>query len=162
MKQIVTEAFLMGSKRANSVGRFSIEFEVANYSDLNLVESGLLPADQVRRSKISGLVDSGALRLVLPQAVVRQLGLKRKGKIKVQYANGRTATRETVKGVYLEILGRDGVFTAIVEPRRKDALVGAIVLEDLDFLVDCQNQRLVPRDPNRIISEIECAEPVPG
>jgi hypothetical protein len=44
---------------------------------------------------------------------------------------------------------------AIVEPARESALIGAIVLEDLDLLVDCANQRLVPRDPNQIISEIE-------
>lgn len=28
-------------------------------------------------------------------------------------------------------------------------------LEDLDFLVDCVNQRLYPRDPKFIVSEIE-------
>jgi len=35
------------------------------------------------------------------------------------------------------------------------ALIGAIVLEDLDLLVDCQNQRVVPRDPSGAIYEIE-------
>jgi predicted aspartyl protease len=145
----------MHSKGANGVGRFSIDFEVANLFDMNLAQNGSLAADQVRRFKISGLVDSGAVRLSLPQTVARQLGLKRKGKIKVRYADGRTATREPVKDVYVEIMGRDGVFTAIVEPKRKDALVGAIVLEDLDFLVDCTHQRLVPRDPNIVVSEIE-------
>jgi len=30
-----------------------------------------------------------------------------------------------------------------------------IVLEDLDFLVDCNKQRLVPRDPDFVVSEIE-------
>jgi hypothetical protein len=29
------------------------------------------------------------------------------------------------------------------------------VLEDLDLLVDCAHQRLVPRDPRFVISEIE-------
>jgi len=33
--------------------------------------------------------------------------------------------------------------------------IDAIVLEDLDFLVDCVGQRLVPRDPDRVMSEIE-------
>lgn len=47
------------------------------------------------------------------------------------------------------------VFKAMVEPRRTEALVGAIVLEDLDFLVDSTHQRLVPRDPKMIISEAE-------
>jgi hypothetical protein len=51
-------------------------------------------------------------------------------------------------------LGRDGVFTAVVEPKRRTALIGAIVLEDLDFLVDC-TQQLVPRDPRFVVSEVE-------
>jgi hypothetical protein len=51
--------------------------------------------------------------------------------------------------------GRQDIFSAIVEPTRKEAMIGAIVLEDLDFLVDCQNQRLVPSDPRFIISPIE-------
>jgi hypothetical protein len=51
--------------------------------------------------------------------------------------------------------GRDSVFNAIVEPARESALIGAIVLEDLDFLVDCTGQRLVPRDPKQIVSEAE-------
>ena len=38
---------------------------------------------------------------------------------------------------------------------RTDALVGAIVLEELDFVVDCITQTLHPRDPDRIVSEVE-------
>ena len=58
----------MRPKGANSVGRFSVEFEIANNDDLALVRRGLLPADQVRREVIHGVVDSGATRLVLPEA----------------------------------------------------------------------------------------------
>jgi hypothetical protein len=47
------------------------------------------------------------------------------------------------------------VFSAIVEPDRDSALIGAIVMEDLDLLVDCVAQRLAPRDPDQIISEVE-------
>ncbi len=72
-------------------------------------------------------------------------------------ADGRTRTRDTVADVEIEIQGRKGTFTAIVEPSRSEALIGAIVLEDLDFLVDCLHQRLVPRDPRFVISEIEMA-----
>lgn len=35
------------------------------------------------------------------------------------------------------------------------AMIGAIVLEALDLLVDCKNQRVVPRDPRSPIYEIE-------
>jgi hypothetical protein len=38
------------------------------------------------------------------------------------------------------------------------ALIGAIVLEDLDLLVDCTKQKLYPRDPDFVVSEIESYE----
>ena len=40
-------------------------------------------------------------------------------------------------------------------PETVDPLVGAIVLEDLDLLVNCTAQRVVPRDPHGAIYEIE-------
>jgi hypothetical protein len=42
-----------------------------------------------------------------------------------------------------------------VEPRRRTALIGAIVLEDLDLLVDSTNECLIPRDPRIKTYEIE-------
>jgi predicted aspartyl protease len=145
----------MRSKGANGVGRFTIDFEVANYGDLTLAARGLLSPDQVRRQTISGVVDSGAAKLVLPQAVVKQLGLPLGDKIKVRHADGRSVQRREAEGAYVELLGRHGTFTVIIEPKRTSALIGAIVLEDLDLLVDCQHQRLVPRDPHGPVYEIE-------
>lgn len=139
----------------NGVGRFSIELQVANRGDVIKAREGTLPKDQVRRSTIRGVVDSGAGRLVLPKSVVEQLGLPRAQKVKVRYADGRTRTRDTAEDAQVEIQGRRGTFTAIVEPNRTEALIGAIVLEDLDYLVDCLHQKLVPRDPRFVISEIE-------
>ena len=137
------------------MGRFAVEFEVANRGDVYLAEGGHVRPDAVRRIRLQGVVDTGATRLVLPKAVVESLGLKATGKIAVRYADGRRAVRSTVADVQVELLGRRGVFTASIEPRRKTALIGAIVLEDLDFLVDPTHQRLVPRDPKMIVSEAE-------
>ena len=145
----------MRPKGATSVGRFSVEIEVANYGDLALAERGLLPADQVRRETIHGLVDSGATRLVLPEAVVKRLGLPLSTAVNVRYADGRRAKRRAVKGVFVRLLGRDSTFTAICEPKRETALIGAIVLEDLDLLIDCAAQQVVPRDPRGETFEIE-------
>ena len=55
----------------------------------------------------------------------------------------------------LFLLGRNGLFSAVVEPNRDSALIGAIILEDLDFLVDSAKARLVPRDPDYVVNEIE-------
>jgi predicted aspartyl protease len=136
-------------------GRFSVDVELANDEDLVRAKDGRISADQVRRMRVRGVVDSGAARLVIPESVARQLGLEVSGKVSVRYADGRSADRSIAQRIHLTFGGRDSVFNAIVEPGRESALIGAIVLEDLDFLVDCTGQRLVPRDPKQIISEVE-------
>jgi predicted aspartyl protease len=145
----------MRARGGDGVGRFSVEFEVANYGDLTLMRRGMLPHDQVRRETIRGVVDPGAAMLVLPKAIVKRLGLPLGDRIKVRYADGRRAQRRKAEGAYVELLGRHDTFAAVIEPKRETALLGAIVLEALDLLVDCQNNRVVPRDPSGPIYEIE-------
>lgn len=137
------------------MGRFAVDFEVANHVDILDAQRGLLDPEKVRRVNLSGVVDPGATKLVLPGKAVQELGLPGTGKVKVLYTNNETARREAVKEAYVHLQGREGVFAAVVEPKRRTALIGAIVLEDLDFLVDCANQRLVPRDPRTVVCEIE-------
>lgn len=145
----------MRTRGANRVGRIRVDVEIANFEDLALMNRGHLQPDQVRRETISGVVDSGAAALVLPQAVVKRLGLRLGNKVKVRYADGRRAERREAKGVFLKLLGREDTFTAIIEPKRQNALIGAIVLEALDLLVDCKTKRVVPRDPRGAVYGIE-------
>ena len=65
----------MRTRGGNGVGRFRVEIEVVNNADMILSQAGHLTGDQVRRATIQGLADSGATRLVLPEAVVKRLGL---------------------------------------------------------------------------------------
>jgi predicted aspartyl protease len=138
-----------------TMGRFSVDLEVANYGDVLEARKDKLAPGKVRKLSLSGLVDPGASRLVLPEKVATELGLPVTGKVKVRYADGRGGRRQEVEAAYVTLLGRSGHFKAILEPRRDTALIGVIVLEDLDFVVDCTNQRLLPRDPKFIVSEIE-------
>ena len=137
------------------VGRFSVEFEVANHEDVVQAKKGLLRPDQVRRSRISGVVDTGAARLVLPASLVAALGLPEAGEVTVKIADGRREPKTVVGDVQVEIQGRSSVFTAVVEAGRADALIGAIVLEELDFIPNCTRQALLPRDPLGLIAEID-------
>ena len=141
--------------KGQEMGRITAELIVANDNDVKAARAGWLPPDQVREVKLTGVVDTGATRLVLPEKVVAQLGLPSAGTVGVRYADQRSASKPYVEDVWLSLLGRHGVYTAIVEPDRSDALIGAIILEDLDLLVDCHRQVLYPRDPNQIISEID-------
>lgn len=136
------------------MGRVSIEVELTNAEDLVLAKKGVLPSDQVRRLRMAGIVDTGANYLVLPAEAAKQLGVPAAGKATVRYADNRKSSRTVVENVRVDLLGRHGNFKAIVEPKRTEILIGAIVLEDMDLLVDCSTQTLRPRDPKQIIAEM--------
>jgi predicted aspartyl protease len=137
------------------MGRFAEEFVVANNADVQLANRGMLAPEKVRRIKLRGFVDSAATYLVLPEAAAEQLGLPPAGETTVRYADQRTARRKMAQEARVELLGRSGTFRAVLEPDRDTALIGAIVLEDLDLLVDCTQDRLCPRDPGGIIAELD-------
>src|SRR5262245_52246715 len=145
----------IGLKKGQRVSRFLVDFEVANFRDIVLMEKGVMSAQKVRRLQLKGVVDSGAASLVLPKAIARQLGLKEIGKIRVRYADGRRAIRRKVGGTQVKLLNREATFDAVVEPKRNTALIGAFVLEALDLMVDCTNERIFPRDPEMMFAEIE-------
>lgn len=145
----------MAATGVAQMGRVTVEVPMANYWDVLRAKEGQLTESDVRRTTVTGIVDSGAARLVLPPHVVQDLGLREEGETGVRYADQRSARRPIVRDVWLELCGRSSVFSAIVEPDRTDALIGAIVLEELDLIIDCTRNEIRPRDPDRIISEIE-------
>lgn len=142
-------------KDEDAMGRFAVEVELFNYKDMCQAEFGALPPERVRRQRISGIVDTGATRLVITSDTAEALGLSPTNQSRVRYADGRSAMRGMAEGIYLQHGDRHGVFSAIIEPGRTEALIGAIVLEELDLVVDCVSQRLIPRDPHHLVSEVE-------
>jgi predicted aspartyl protease len=139
----------------SEMGRVTSEVVLANNRELQMAESGSLAAESVRNLRVTGIVDSGATHMVLPKKIADQLGLPIHGDVNVRYADDRMARREIAEELSVEIFGRRSTFRAIIEPDRETVLIGAIVLEDLDLLVDCSRQALVPRDPERTTAIIE-------
>ena len=139
----------MRSSGANTVGRVSVEFEVANYGDLTLADRGLLPADQVRRETIQGIVDSGATKLVLPEAVVKRLGLTPGGGVKVRYADGRQAKARVRRASTFSSsagMARSPPLLSPNEPRRSWARSCSKISICSS---NCAAQKVVPRSQRR-------------
>jgi predicted aspartyl protease len=132
-----------------------MKIEIANYRDIIHAEDGDARPEDVRRTAIDGVIDTGASRLVLPQSVVDELELPVSGRTKARLADQSVIERDVVRDVWLKMLNRSGVFTAVVEPNREDALVGAIVMEELDMVVDCVTGTCHPRDPELLITELD-------
>ena len=131
--------------------RVSVTFELSNYRDVLLVRHGLLAPDRIRRVTVEGVVNAKAMHMVLPKSVVDLLGLP----VSKLPARHMGQNRDMVNDAFVQLLGRSGVHNAIVDPNRTDALLGAIVMEDLDLIVDCGKNKLIPRDPDTIVSEVE-------
>jgi hypothetical protein len=132
-----------------------MQIELANCGDMILATHRGLAASEVRHLRCEGIVDSRTMRLIIPGAAMDALGLEEAWQAKVRYADGSTAIRPVVRYVWLKLCGRESVFSAVVESNRDTALIGAIVLEALDLVVDCVTQQLHPRDPHFMVTEIE-------
>jgi predicted aspartyl protease len=140
----------------SAMGRFFVEVVVANNLDVGLSarRGEAIPAS-VKHLRVRGLVDTGAMRLVLPQRIADELQLPRDGETMVRYADQRREKRAVVSNVWLQFEQRHGIFSAVIEPAREDALIGVMVLEELDLVVDCVTQALRPREPDSTLTEIE-------
>ncbi len=129
------------------MGKVMTKVKLTNQDDEALARRGLLPADQVRTLEVDALVDTGATMLVLPEDVCRKLGLTAVERRRVRYADGRVGEVPRVKNVGIEILGRDMVGSALVEPAGTTPLIGQIPLEELDLVVNPGTGDLMP-DPD--------------
>lgn len=110
----------------------------------NVFEEEKVSRGETAPLEVEAQVDNGAVRMILPQTIVEKLNLRKSGKVKVRYADMRTAEKDVVIGLRIEISGRDTETTAIVEPQRDTPLIGQIILEDLDLGIDSKNGKLIP------------------
>jgi predicted aspartyl protease len=110
------------------------------------------PLQDIPPVDVQAKVDTGATLLVLPQALAEEFAFPVIRKQSVKYANPsltlrtgeETEERDVVWGVAVELLGRKGVFEAVVEPKKKYALLGAVVMESLDLIVEPRSLGVYP------------------
>jgi clan AA aspartic protease len=116
------------------MGRVTERIKVTNFVD---------PAKSV---EVEALIDTGATMLALPQDIVDELGLTKFKDLTVRYADNRRVAKPVYGVVSVEMAGRGGHFDVLAEPKGAQPLVGQIVLEQLDLIVDPGARRVVP-DP---------------
>ena len=126
----------------NVRGEVRVKVKLTNGGDEVLVRRGLLTADKVRAYEADALVDTGAVKSILPVQVVQQLGLAIVGKTRAGYANDSGEDVDITEMVGIEINGRRTTEEVLV--LGSGVLIGQTVLESLDLLVDCVAHRLVP------------------
>ena len=130
------------STATDPMGAVRVHLKLTNAIDEALIRRGLLNPDMLRVCETEALIDTGAVRTVLPQSVVTQLGLNIRSQQIAQFANGTEEPVGLTEPVIIEIDGRETTEATLVTGNT--VLIGQTVLETLDLLVDCRNQRLIP------------------
>lgn len=118
------------------MGEIRTIVHLENRDDKALSEAGYLPAKKVRHIKIDVLVDTGAVMILLPQEVVEKLGLKVFDKRVVLLANETTIEMKRAGYFMVKVCGREMVSDCLVGPPLSEPLIGQIVLENLDLVLN--------------------------
>lgn len=137
------------------MGEVRVKAKLTNAVDEALVRRGMLKPEQVRTCEADALVDTGAVRMVLPSQIAARLGLGVRGQRVAEYADGRKEAVNVTEPLIVELEGRDTLDEALV--LGDEVLIGQTVLEKLDLFVDCQRQRLVPNPahPDRPVTKVK-------
>ena len=130
------------------MGKVITPIKVENWLDAELVAAGSRK-EKPRTVETEALVDTGAVKFYLKSSIIQKLGLRPIGEIQMRTMSNRSETRKVYAPVALEIQGRTGRFDVVEVPDSLPNIVGQIPLEDLDWVVDSRNQKLIPNPEHK-------------
>jgi predicted aspartyl protease len=128
---------------------------LTNSVDEALSRRKKLKKSAVRKYEADALVDTGAVRSVIPAHVMQALGVMSRGDRVAEYADGRTETVAVTEPIIFDVMGRDTLEEALV--LGDEVLIGQTVLEKLDLLADGAKGHLVPNPahPDQPVSKVK-------
>lgn len=124
------------------MGQVHVRVLLTNHREAVMARLGQLDTSQVHHYETEALIDTGAVRSAIPAAIADRLGLFRIRRTDAKYADGRIEEVDVTEAITVEILGRETEINPMV--LGEHILLGVIVLEGLDLMVDCLRQRLIP------------------
>lgn len=137
------------------MGRTSERVKVRNYGDIVKAAEGLIKKEAIREVEVSAIADTGASYLCLPPKVIEELGLLYSHTILVSTANGETK-RRIFRGAEITILNRSVQMEVMENDQATPPLIGFLILEALDFVVDPKTQRIIPNPAHEGKWIVEC------
>jgi predicted aspartyl protease len=139
------------------MGEVSARARLRNIVDVGMAERGYIKAEQIAVSTRDFLVDTGTVMVLLPEDEAEKLRLLPGDKVIVTYADERKEELPTCRGLEITLADRTMVTDCVIGPPLCEPLIGQLVLEELDLLVDCNQHTLCPRpeSPNRPLLKLK-------
>ena len=131
------------------MGLVYADIELVSGDDLVLHRHGFLKEDQIKRLRVSALVDSGAYMLVINERIKDQLDLAVIETQIFRLANESEVRADVVGPVEIRFENRSTTVRAAVLPGDVEVSLGSIPMEDMDVVIDPKRQRLMvnPESP---------------
>ena len=126
------------------MGKVVTKALLSNNQDLTRLADGRIAVEQVRQQEQELIVDAGGRVVGLPLSIIEQLGLPATRKVTVTLSDGSRQERQLYGELRVQVGDRDDVFSCVAKPEGAPLLLGQIVLEALDLVVDYGRQRLIP------------------
>lgn len=132
------------------MGLVYADIELLSADDLALQRRGFLPEDEIKRMRVTALVDSGAYMLVINEHIKRGLDLPLIEEQTVRLADDTERRVEIVGPVEVRFENRSTTVRAVVFPGDAEPLLGAIPIEGMDVIIDPRQRRLIvnPESPD--------------
>jgi len=125
------------------MGLVKAEIELINTSDISFVDAGIKQESEIRRIKVTALVDSGAIMLAINETIQAQLGLKSRDRRPSQLADGTIVEYDVVGPIEVRFKNRYSTTNALVLPGNQEVLLGAILMEEMDVLIHPGKEELI-------------------
>jgi clan AA aspartic protease len=125
------------------MGLVYAEIELINGGDLEMARRSIIGEEEVKRMKVTALVDTGSYMLCINENIQEQLQLPVVEKRKAQMENGEIVQCDVVAPVELRFKNRATTCRAMVLPGDNEVFLGAIPLEDMDVLIHPLRQELI-------------------
>lgn len=115
-----------------------------NHRDEILVDEGAQPEKEIRSLTLDMIADSGSLTVGLPKSLIEKLGLPFLKHAAATLADGSQRKVEVYEDLTVMVDDRVARTQCIAKPENAPMLLGQLVLEQIDYVVDCRNQRIIP------------------
>lgn len=116
---------------------------VKNFLDVASYSQGTLKEEEIRIVEVEAIVDTGAAFLCLPPEVIEKLGLMYSHTREVTTGNGRVK-RRIFNGAVIIIQDRDIEMQVMENDVTTPPLIGYLVLETMDLVVNTKLQKITP------------------
>jgi len=137
------------------MGEVSAEITLKNGADIVRFNDGNIKEQDIRSLTITALVDTGAMTLVMGEALRKKLGLAVVNTRTVTLVGGSKAFCTVAEPVQIIWKDRTSLIRPWVMPDEEEVLLGVIPLEEMDLIVDPVNQTLIGAHGEEMMGRIK-------